>query len=199
MAIRLALLCSSLCAAALAAEAPRQEPSSDTELAEALRRLDLEYKANLEDLLRRAQINSADAVAVDIRARLAVIAKYRSRGRPRRIKTLTIVGSMKHRAELVVDRNGIRWRDAEWSRPEDLNVNGVPWEPKWHDGPAWSDTLPMDIEEILRWQASGKVSVRKVHRGPGITAFKIINKVEGERSTFTLRVRYRAPVPKKTH
>jgi hypothetical protein len=194
MTSHLTLLCPVLGAMALCLGAAPSRAATDTELAEALRKLDRGYEAHLEDLLTKAQINDAGALMADIKARLAVIGKYRSAGLARSKKQLMLVGSLTHAGELVVDKDGIRWRDCTGPSPTDLNLNGVPWEPKWFDRGTRSDTLGVSMEKILGWRVAGKVSVRKIPRGPGITGFKIASKTPRERSTFKLRIDYQAPV-----
>ena len=204
MRARRGMLCLVFAATALAGEAPFKDPTSETELVETLRALDRDYKAKLAALLRSAVVLSAPEAKADIEARLAVVAKYRSKGLPRRMKTLTVIGSIAAQAELVVSQEGIKFRDSHGGPVTDLNVNGVSWDPSWQG--KWvsgnfvheSDLFPINIEEIARWRRSGKIEVRKVYRGPGVSSFKVVNKEKGGRATFSIKIGYQSPEAKKS-
>jgi hypothetical protein len=161
--------------------------------------VDRDYRAQLDDLLREAQLQDDQSVIADVNARLAVLAKYKSEAPPRALKTLKFIGTIPGQGELVLTKKGIQWRGVTNGTVSDMTVNGQAWEPGW-GGTQWvheTEVLPMDIDEIADWKCLGSVNIRKVPRGPTATGFVTSNK-GGPATTFTLIVHYRSSYVPRT-
>jgi hypothetical protein len=189
------------CASVLGLEQPKevQRVPLEAQLGEELRKLDRDYKDNLEDLLRRATTQDLQDLVADIQTRLAVLGKYRSHGAVRPLRTLKLIATTSSDLEVHLSKRGIELRHF-WGNPlSNVTVNGVDWDVTkrrvlgggLHDV---EEPFAVDIDEVVKWEAKGNVQVKRIFRGPGITALQVTRKDKAPTTTFAITVSYRPPL-----
>ena len=156
-----------------------------------LRAADAAYRDKLNALLGEATLAGHEALASDIKARLAASERYSAKGAAPALKKTLIKGSLKNGAELVLKRDSMNWRDLQpYGSVDDLVVNGVNWEVRWQDG-ICKTPMEMEFGELVRFEVAGKITARRIVRSDGVVGLKLSTLAPGERSeraSFQLRL-----------
>jgi hypothetical protein len=145
----------------------------------------------------REQVAAMSREVAGLRERMtpaAAVATTRPAEPPHEAKfTLEIVAAIDGSDELRITRDGLSWSHKQWSWPENVTINGHPWDP--HDDLKWDvlgaapvdDTSPVKLARIVDRDGRDTLAVES---DPGGVTVYYADTLEGA-DTYTVKIELR--------